>query len=270
LQHNSSPSSHTLNPPLSSQTLANTLPFPDFQNEQDIGQAIKESKIPREDIFITSKISPYEQGTDMASAAVENILSRLSTSYLDLLLIHWPGVSKLDPQSDENAQLRQNTWKVVENCCSSGKAKAIGVSNYEISHLEDLLSYATIKPAVNQIEVHPCFQNRQLRQYCSEKGIQVVAYASLGAGSLLDHPAVLDVVHKENKTGQQQLTPAQVLLLWALHHQCAVIPKSISPSRIQQFDPEILGARKLSPDSTAVLDAVTQGDKVCWDPRIVK
>lgn len=241
-----------------------------FQNEQDIGQAIKESKIPREDIFITSKISPYEQGIDKASAAVENILSRLSTSYLDLLLIHWPGVSKLDPQSSENAQLRQQTWKVLEKCYSSGKAKAIGVSNYEISHLEDLLSYATIKPAVNQIEVHPCFQNRQLRQYCSEKGIQVVAYASLGEGLLLDHPAVLDVEDKEKKIEEEQLTPAQVLLLWALHHQCAVIPKSTNPSRIQQFDPEILLSRKLSPESTALLDEMTQGDKICWDPRVVK
>lgn len=149
-----------------------------------------------------------------------------------------------------------------------GKSKAIGVSNYEVHHLEDLLSYASIRPAVNQIEIHPHHPSTHLLEWCRGQGIQVIAYSPLGAGRLLKNDTVVHLAKK------YQITPSQVLLRWGLQHACAVIPKSSKPERIQEFDPKVLLSDSLHLHNTDMnmLDTLSleEGEnKYCWDPSVV-
>lgn len=166
--------------------------------------------MPRRSLFITSKISPYQQGYGKAKQAFDDILLRLRTDHVDLMLIHWPGVAKTRLDSPLNAALRHETWQLLEDYYSQGKARAIGVSNYEARHLQELLQARRVCPAVNQVEVHPLRQCRQLRQACQEAGVQVVAYASLGCGDLLTHPVVQQVALESGKS------PAQVIFFYFL------------------------------------------------------
>lgn len=176
-----------------------------YKNEKDIAAAIAASGIPREQIILTSKVSPYEQGEAKAREACEGILERLATRYVDLVLVHWPGVAKTPLTSPVNAQLRKETWRVLESYQRQGRFRAIGVSNYTVDHLRELLSYAEVRPAVNQVEFHPRWQQPELRAFCQAEGIGVVAYASLGCGELLREQVVLRVADESN------MTPAQAL-----------------------------------------------------------
>eukprot|EP00201_Polytomella_parva_P008860 CAMPEP_0175056338 /NCGR_PEP_ID=MMETSP0052_2-20121109/10612_1 /TAXON_ID=51329 ORGANISM="Polytomella parva, Strain SAG 63-3" /NCGR_SAMPLE_ID=MMETSP0052_2 /ASSEMBLY_ACC=CAM_ASM_000194 /LENGTH=360 /DNA_ID=CAMNT_0016321347 /DNA_START=133 /DNA_END=1215 /DNA_ORIENTATION=- len=202
-----------------------------YKNEQDVAEALRKSTIPREEVFITTKISPKSQGRVRAAEACRNLLRNLDTDYIDLVLIHWPGSAKLDSTSDQNVVLRQETWEVLEEYYHKGVFRAIGVSNYEPCHLEPMMirsksSPKAIPPLVNQIEVHPRWPNRAVREYNSHNGIVTVAYSSLACGNLLNDPTVLEIAHREG------VAPAVLLLRWGLQKQCLILPKSVNPSRI--------------------------------------
>lgn len=255
-----------------------------YKNEIEIGQAIRSAiqsgSISREDIYVTSKISPYEQGAEKARVACQNIVDRLNLEYVDLVLIHWPGVAKTPLYSSENAQKRRETWGVMEEFHSTGQFKALGVSNYEISHLKELLSYCTVKPIVNQVECHPKYPQKDMREFCTSHGVQVVAYSCFGAGALFDEEQYPEVYHVAMETGK---TPSQVLLCWCLEKGCSVLAKSKQGDRIQEFSPSNKHMQPLQAygegDPThyfctrhvEILDGLSNRgiQKFCWDPSTV-
>lgn len=207
-----------------------------YRNEEYIGEALKtllpKYKLSREDIFITSKLSPSQHGYQEALDAINVSLSKLKLSYLDLYLIHWPGVNGIPANSPENSKLRAESWRALATAQRQGLLKSIGVSNYAIKHLQEILgSNPPIVPAVNQVEFHPFFKQTSLLNFCRHHNIVVQAYCSLGGTSelsLLRDPSVNKVAAKVKKT------PAQVLLRWALQQEVAVIPKSVNAKRIAE------------------------------------
>jgi diketogulonate reductase-like aldo/keto reductase len=186
-----------------------------YGNEEGVGQAIKESGVPREELFITTKLWNSEQGYESTLEAFETSLNKLGLDYLDLYLIHWPGKDKY-----------KETWKAFEKLYKDGRVRAIGVSNFLVHHLEDLLSSAEIKPMVNQVEFHPHLTQKELLAYCKNEGIQLEAWSPLKQGQLLSEPVLEDLAHKYNKS------VAQVILRWDLQHGVVTIPKSIKEHRI--------------------------------------
>lgn len=186
-----------------------------YQNEDSVGQAIKESGVPREELFITTKVWNTDQRNDSVLEAFETSLNKLGLDYVDLYLVHWPVKDKY-----------KQTWKVLENLYKEGRVRAIGVSNFNIHHLEDLMSVAEIKPMVNQVELHPLFSQPELRDYCRKQEIQIEAWAPLGQGRLLDHPVLQEIASAHHKS------IAQVILRWDLQNEIVTIPKSIRESRI--------------------------------------
>lgn len=235
-----------------------------YKNEEVVAQALwEDARVPRSSVFITSKISPYEMG-EKARPAAEEILQRLKTDYVDLLLIHWPGSSGVAATSPRNAELRLATWRILEELHAQGKARAIGVSNFEPSHLRQLLPCARTRPAVNQFEVHPRRPAAELRRLCADEGIAVVAYASLGCSKLIGDPVV------ESVAAETARSPAQVLLRWGLQQECCVIPKSVQPERIREFAPDkLLSGWELSARQMEALAALEDGEKFCWDPSSI-
>lgn len=186
-----------------------------YQNEEGVGQAIKESGVPREELFITTKVWNSDQGYEKTLQAFETSLKKLGLDYLDLYLIHWPGKDKYN-----------DTWKALEKLYKDGRVRAIGVCNFEIHHLEDLISHAEIKPMVNQVEYHPHLNQEELRTYCKKEGIQLEAWSPLKRGQLLDEPVLSEIAKKYNKS------IAQVILRWDLQNEVVTIPKSIKEHRI--------------------------------------
>ena len=218
-----------------------------YGNELGVGKAIRESGIPREDIFLTTKLWNIDQRKKRALEAFEESLKRLDTEYIDLYLIHWPVVD-----------CYQETWQEMEKIYQSGRAKAIGVSNFQIHHLEDILRDSQIIPAVNQIEFHPFLVQPELLKFCQEHKIQVEAWSPLMQGKIVTEPNVLRLAEKYHKT------PAQITLRWDLQHQVVTIPKSTHSTRIaenaQIFDFELLQ------EDMNVLDALDEGKRVGPDP----
>ncbi|MGN7394211.1 aldo/keto reductase [Bacillus sp. RJGP41] len=188
-----------------------------YENEEGVGQAIRECGVPREELFITSKVWNTEQGYDKTLKAFEDSLNRLGLEYLDLYLIHWPGKDKY-----------LETWRALEKLYKDGKVKSIGVSNFHIHHLENLLANSEVKPVVNQIELHPLLTQVEIRDYCAKHEIKVESWSPLGRGNLLEEPTINHIAKKHGKS------PAQVLIRWHLQHDLVVIPKSITPSRIKE------------------------------------
>ncbi|MED4694480.1 aldo/keto reductase [Peribacillus frigoritolerans] len=188
-----------------------------YENEEGVGQAIRECGVPREELFITSKVWNTEQGYDTTLKAFEDSLNRLGLEYLDLYLIHWPGKDKY-----------LETWSALEKLYKDGKVKSIGVSNFHIHHLENLLANSEVKPVVNQIELHPLLTQVEIRDYCAKHEIKVESWSPLGRGNLLEEPTINHIAKKHGKS------PAQVLIRWHLQHDLVVIPKSITPSRIKE------------------------------------
>lgn len=186
-----------------------------YQNEESVGQAIKESGVPREELFITTKVWNTDQRNDSVLEAFEISLKKLGLDYVDLYLVHWPVKEKY-----------RQTWKVLEKLYKEGRIRAIGVSNFKIHQLEDLISGAEVKPMVNQVELHPLLAQPELRNYCKKQGIQIEAWAPLGQGRLLEHPVLKEIAAKHNKSA------AQVILRWDLQNEIVTIPKSVNESRI--------------------------------------
>ncbi|MFD6441722.1 aldo/keto reductase [Peribacillus sp. NPDC060186] len=188
-----------------------------YENEEGVGQAIRECEIPREELFITSKVWNTDQGYETTLQAFDDSLKRLGLEYLDLYLIHWPGKDKY-----------LETWRALEKLYNEGKVKSIGVSNFHVHHLEKLLANSEIKPVVNQIELHPLLTQVEIRDYCEKHEIKVEAWSPLGRGSLIEEPTINHIAKKHGKSS------AQVLIRWHLQHEIVVIPKSITPSRIEE------------------------------------
>ncbi|XP_068671498.1 glyoxal reductase-like isoform X1 [Montipora capricornis] len=237
-----------------------------YGNEADIGRSLKELLpkygLSRKDIFITSKLSPRDHGFDSAEKACMKSLESLDCEYLDLYLIHWPGVQKLKREDPKNAELRRKSWQALEKLYKGGLLRSIGVSNYTIDHLDELLQFATVVPAVLQVEFHPKLYQKKLYEYCKSKGIWLQAYTSLGQGRLLDEEAVRSIAAQYNKS------TAQVLLKWALQHGVGIIPKSVRAQHIQ--DNISVTEFELSVDDMETLDKMNTDTHFCWDPTGVK
>jgi diketogulonate reductase-like aldo/keto reductase len=190
-----------------------------YNNEEGVGRAIAESiaegTVSRENIFVTSKVWNSDQGYDTTLAAFNESLHKLNLDYLDLYLVHWPVKGKY-----------KETWRALEKVYAEGKVKAIGVSNFQVHHLDDLLQDATVVPAVNQIEFHPLLAQQHLRDYSKSKNIQLEAWSPLGQGNLLDHELLKKIAAKHGKT------TAQVILRWDLELGVVTIPKSVKEHRI--------------------------------------
>lgn len=191
-----------------------------YGNERGVGQGIRDSGVPREALFITTKLDGAFQGADRAIAGLDESLRRLGLDYVDLLLIHWPL-----PQHDQYV----STWKTFEQLAAAGKARSIGLSNFKPAHIARLLVAATIRPAVNQIQLNPRITRPDNRAYNSEQGIVTVAWSPLGQGSdLLAEPALAAIAAKYGKT------PGQVVLRWHIELGVVAIPKSANAERIAQ------------------------------------
>jgi len=219
-----------------------------YANERDVGEAVRSSGVPRADVFVTTKLWNDDQGYDPALRAFDASLDRLGLDYVDLYLIHWPVGGK-----------RAESWRALEAIHAGGRARAIGVSNYLVPHLQELLAKAKVVPAVDQIEVHPFLQQRETRAFCKQHGIVVEAYSPLTHGKRIDDPAIAGVARRAKRTN------AQVLLRWGIQHGMVVLPKSVNEGRIAEnarvFDFD------LDADAMQRLDALDEGAATGWDPR---
>ena len=197
-----------------------------YNNEKQIGKAIKKSNVPREEIFLTTKLDNWDHGYDNALRAFDESLKNLDMEYVDLYLVHWPITGK-----------RKETWKAFEKIYKEGRAKSIGVSNYTVRHLIELLDNAEVIPAINQVELNPFCYPKEILKICKENNIIVEAYTPLARTHKFMHPLIKEMTQKYNKT------PAQVLLRWGVQHDAVVIPKSSRRERIFEnadiFDFEI-------------------------------
>ncbi|WBL15814.1 aldo/keto reductase [Sutcliffiella sp. NC1] len=191
-----------------------------YKNEVGVGKAIKESSVPREELFITTKVWNSDQGYENTLRAFDESLERLGLDYVDLYLIHWP-----TPQFDQYV----DTYKALEKLYHDGRVKAIGVCNFEIEHLERLLNECEVTPVLNQIECHPYLSQNELKDFCAKHNIFVEAWSPLEqGGEVLKDEVVQQIAEAHQKS------PAQVVLRWHLQNNTIVIPKSVTPSRIEE------------------------------------
>ncbi|KPC74675.1 glyoxal reductase [Thermoactinomyces vulgaris] len=218
-----------------------------YQNEAGVGAAIKAAGVPREELFITTKVWNADQGYESTLQAFEESRTKLGLEYVDLYLIHWPVKGKY-----------KETWKALERLYKDGKVRAIGVSNFQVHHLEDLMADCEVKPMVNQVEFHPYLVQTELRAFCKQAGIQLEAWSPLMQGEVFRVPLLQELAEKYGKT------PAQIVLRWDLQHGVVTIPKSVNPDRIKAnadvFDFE------LSAEDMARIDALDKHHRFGPDP----
>ena len=196
-----------------------------YKNEDSVGQAIKESGIPREEIFLTTKLWNENHSYDLVLSSFEESLKKLQTDYIDLFLIHWPNPVKFrDNWQSANAE----TWRAMVELYQAGKIKAIGVSNFLPHHFEELKKTATIFPMVNQIFLAPGELQKEVVSYCQEHNVLLEAYSPLGTGKIFDVPEMQELSDKYGKT------IAQIAIRWSLQHDFLPLPKSVTPSRIEE------------------------------------
>jgi 2,5-diketo-D-gluconate reductase A len=223
-----------------------------YRNEEGVGAAIAESDVPRDELFITTKLTNSEQGYDTTLAAFDGSMDKLGIDVLDLFLIHWP-----QPMFDQYIE----TWRAFEKLLADGRVRSIGVSNFEIPHLQRLLAETDVTPAVNQIELHPEFPQEDLREFDQQHGILTESWGPLGQGKgLLENPQIVEVAQRKDRT------PAQVVLRWHVQLGCVVIPKSVNPDRIREnidiFDFELDDA------DMAEISKVRTGERLGGDPNV--
>ncbi|WP_339167992.1 aldo/keto reductase [Brevibacillus sp. FSL L8-0520] len=222
-----------------------------YENEAGVGEGIregmKEARIAREELFITSKVWNADLGYESTIAAYQASLDKLGLDYLDLYLIHWPVAGKY-----------KEAWRALETLYKEGRVKAVGVSNFQIHHLEDLMKDAEIKPMVNQVEYHPRLTQKELQAYCQKHGIQLEAWSPLMQGQLLDNPVLQEIATKHGKS------VAQIILRWDLQNGVVTIPKSTKAQRIVEnatvFDFE------LTSEEMERIDSLNQNLRVGPDP----
>jgi diketogulonate reductase-like aldo/keto reductase len=218
-----------------------------YENEEGVGEGIKESGIAREDLFVTSKVWNADLGYESTLAAYQTSLDKLGLEYLDLYLIHWPVEGKY-----------KEAWRALESLYKEGRVRAIGVSNFQVHHLEDLMKDAEIKPMVNQVEYHPRLTQKDVQSFCREQGIQMEAWSPLMQGQLLDNEVLAAIAAKYNKS------VAQIILRWDLQNGVVTIPKSTKEHRIiensQVFDFE------LTQEDMHQINELNQNHRVGPDP----
>jgi diketogulonate reductase-like aldo/keto reductase len=220
-----------------------------YGNEQGVGAAIKQSGIARNELFITTKLWNDDQGYDRTLRACDESLKKLGLDYLDLYLIHWPASSR-----------RHDSWRALERLIDDGRIKAAGVSNYTVDHLEELISRSTMLPSVNQIEFHPFIyeQQHRLLEFCRKHNIQIEAYSPLSRISSEQHGQIDKLAARYKKSAQQ------VILRWCLQHNTIPLPRSTSidhiKSNLEIFD------FTLTKTDMALLDSLSDGERVTWDP----
>ncbi len=218
-----------------------------YGNESSVGRAIRESGLPREDIFVTTKLWNDDHGYEAAIDAFQRSLDTLGLDYIDLYLIHWPVETR-----------RSNSWRALETISGQGLCRAIGVSNYMIRHLDELLASCRVRPAVNQVEFSPFLNQTDLLDRCRQEGIVLEAYSPLTKGRRLDDGRVKAVADAIGRS------PAQVLIRWALQHDLIVIPKSARPQHIlanaEVFD------FTMSDEQMAILNGLNEDLRTSWDP----
>lgn len=222
-----------------------------YGNEEDVGRAVRDSGIPREQIYVTTKLWNSDQGYDPALRAFDRSIRRLGLDYVDLYLVHWPEPGK-----------RADSWRALETIRKQGRCRSIGVSNYTVRHLEELLRSAEVVPVNNQVEFNPFLYQRALLDYCTAQGVSLTAYCPLTHAERLDHPVVVEIGRRHGKTG------AQVLLRWALQHGVVVVPKSARRARIEEN--AALYDFELDRGQMARLDALDEGYRTTWDPTTVR
>lgn len=222
-----------------------------YGNEKEVGAAIKDSGIKRTDIFLVTKLWNADQGYEEALKAIDVSLQKLGTDYVDMYLIHFPVSGK-----------RKDSWKALEKIKMDGKAKSIGVSNFMVSHLEDLLKESSIVPAMNQVEYHPFLQDTSLKEYCQKKGILLEAYSPLAHGQKLEDERLTTLAKKYNKSN------AQILIRWSLQSGNVVIPKSKNPTRIRE-NADVFGFI-ISPEDMIEITSWNENFRTCWDPTTVE
>ncbi|WP_371825509.1 aldo/keto reductase [Pontibacillus sp. ALD_SL1] len=188
-----------------------------YKNEEGVGQALKDSGLSRDEIFVTSKLWNSDQGYEETLQAFETSLEKLGLDYLDLYLIHWPVEGKY-----------KESWKAMEKLYHDGKIRAIGVSNFHPHHLDDLLKDAEVTPVINQVELHPKLAQQEVRDYCEKHDIVVEAWSPLMQGQILEEPVIQELAEKYNKTA------AQIVIRWDLQIGIVTIPKSTKQHRIQE------------------------------------
>jgi len=222
-----------------------------YRNEEGVGAAIASAGIQRDELFITTKLTNSEQGYDKALRAFDESMNKLELDVLDLFLIHWP-----QPMFDQYVE----TWRAFERLLADGRVLSIGVSNFEIEHLERLLAETDVTPAVNQVELHPEFPQEELREFHAEHGILTESWGPLGQGKgLLENPHIVDVARRSART------PGQVVLRWHIQLGNVVIPKSVNPGRIREnidiFDFE------LDESDMQAIEQVRTGRRLGADPN---
>jgi diketogulonate reductase-like aldo/keto reductase len=220
-----------------------------YGNEEGVGEAVRTASVPREEIFVTTKVWNDDQGYDATHKAVDASLRRLGLDYIDLYLIHWPATSR-----------RGDSWRAMNELCDQGVLRAIGVSNFSVRHLEALASEGLRVPMVNQIEFHPFIyaQQQATLNYCYDHKIVVEAYSPLARAAFREQQIVQEVADEIGRT------PAQVMLRWSIQHGTIPLPRSTSLAHINEnfdvFDFE------LSADSMNRLNELSDGRRVTWDP----
>jgi 2,5-diketo-D-gluconate reductase A len=216
-----------------------------YGNEKQVGEAVRDSGLDRDDVFVTSKLNNGFHRPDDARRAFDGTLSALGFDHVDLFLIHWPLPTLYDGDF-------VSTWKTLEEFRRDGRARSIGVSNFQVAHLERLAAEGHVAPAVNQVELHPYFRNEEVDAYGREHGIATEAWAPIAQGNVIDDPTVAGVAEAAGRS------PAQVVLRWHIQRGNIVFPKSVTPARMKEnfelFDFE------LGDDEMAKLDALGQGE----------
>ncbi len=218
-----------------------------YANERDVGIAVKKSGVPRDEVFVTTKLWNTDHGYEAALKAFDRSQRELGLGTVDLYLIHWPVPG-----------LRRDSWKVLLRLKEEGRIRSAGVSNYTIRHLEELLPSSPVAPAVNQVEFHPFLYQQRLLEFCRARAIQLEAYSPLARARRLGHPVLKEIATKYGRT------PAQILIRWGLQHDLVVIPKSVRTERIREnaqvFDFDL---RREDMDR---LDGLDEGSRVAWNP----
>ncbi len=222
-----------------------------YLNERFVRNAMQKAGVFRKDVFITTKIWNSNQSDGKFQKSLDKSLKRLDTDHVDLLLLHFP-VSKT----------RQQAWPLMEEAYKSGKTRAIGVSNYTVRHLKELLSSYTVKPMVNQVELHVFLQQPELLDFCKQNNIVIEAYSPLAHGNGLDDPVLVEIAKKHGKS------TAQVMIRWCIEAGAVPLPKSTHPDRIKQnidvFD------FKLDEDDMKQIKKLNKNLRTCWDPTDVE
>lgn len=217
-----------------------------YGNEKEVGEGIKESGVERDSIFVTSKISPdaMRGGANAVHKSIEKSLSDLGTGYIDLMLIHWPVAGKI-----------RETWEVMEEYVNNGKLRAIGLSNFNPHHIDELLSYANIRPVINQIEIHPYMTQYNVSGYNFRNGIHTEAWDPLGQGVTgeLDDPAIATIAKKHGKT------PAQVILRWHMQHGLVIMPRCDNPDYVRE-NMEIFDFQ-LTPEEMEIISGLNKNQR---------